>query len=136
MTFIFFVIFLYNDDCCAGWYFDFLFSCHLVLNLFPFPLSSDQRVGMCYNNKGYAAFPFLFLMQRQCSGAIFHACAMKGSAAYGKKSAKEMKIHILALLVPGASSQAQLGDSAQLRTVRNVAHLLLLYSRTCLLFGL
>jgi hypothetical protein len=49
-------------------------------------------------------------MQRQCNGAIFHACAMKGSAAYGKKSAEIMKIHILALLVPGASSQAQLGD--------------------------
>ena len=91
----------------------------LFLNLFPFPLSSDQRVGMCYNNKGCAAFPFLFLMQRQCNGAIFHACAMKGSAAYGKKSAEIMKIHILALLVPGASSQAQLGDIKHVRTVHS-----------------
>jgi hypothetical protein len=91
-----------------GCYFSFLFSCYLVSNLFPFPLSSAQRVGMCYNNKGCAAFAFLFLILRQYNGATFHACAIKGSAACGKKSTKIMKIHILALRVPGADLQAQL----------------------------
>ena len=72
---------------------------------------------MCYKNKGCAAFAFLFLMQRQYNGATFHACAMKGSAACGKKSTKIMKIHILALRVPGASLQAQRGDIAHVGTV-------------------
>ena len=76
---------------------------------------------MCYNNKGCTAFAFLFLIQRRYNSATFHACAMKGSAAYGKKSTKRMKIHILALRVPGASLQlqAQRGDIAHVGTVHS-----------------
>jgi hypothetical protein len=47
-------------------------------------------------------------MQRQYNGATFHASAIKGSAACGKKSTKIMKIHISALRVSGASLTAQL----------------------------
>jgi len=94
-----------------------LFSCQLVSNLFPFPLSSAQRVGICYNNNGCAAFPFMFLMQRQYNSETIHACAKKGSAACGKKSTKILKIYILALRVPSASLQARHGDIAHLETV-------------------
>ena len=78
----------------------YLCSCYLVSNLFPFPLSSAQRVGMCYNNKGCAAFAFLILMQPQYNGATFHASE--------KKYTKIMKIHLLALRFPSADLQAQL----------------------------
>ena len=101
----------------SGCYFSFLISRHLALNLFPFLLSSAQRVGMCYNNKGCAASAFLFLMQRQYNGATIHACAKKGSAECGKKSTKILKVYILALRVPGASLQAQRGDIAHMGTV-------------------
>jgi hypothetical protein len=47
-------------------------------------------------------------MQGQYNGATFHASAIKGSAACGKKSTKIMKIHISALRVSGASLTAQL----------------------------
>ena len=67
-------------------------------------------------------------MQRYYNGATIHVCAKKGSAACGKKSTKILKIHILALRVPGASLQAQRawghctrGDSAQVGTKKGSA---------------
>ncbi len=33
------------SDCGAGHYFDFLIRRHLVLNLFPFPLSTEKLLG-------------------------------------------------------------------------------------------
>jgi hypothetical protein len=95
-------------DCCAGFYLAYSLGRHLVSNLFTFPLITAQNFGKFYNNKGCAACVYLFLMQRQNNGAMFHACARKGSAASVKKSAKKIKNHILTLHVPGASLQAQL----------------------------
>jgi len=41
-------------DCGAGCSFVFSLGRHLVLNLFPFPPSTAQRIGEFYNNKGCA----------------------------------------------------------------------------------
>jgi hypothetical protein len=55
-------------DCGAGHYFDLLIRRHLVLNVFPFPVSKAKLIGEFYNNRRSAAnqFPrFMFLMLRQ-----------------------------------------------------------------------
>jgi hypothetical protein len=59
-------------DCGAGHYFEFLFRCRLVLNIFPFPVSTAKLLGDFYNNRRSAAksyprfaYSFVFLMLRQ-----------------------------------------------------------------------
>jgi hypothetical protein len=55
-----------------GTYFDLLIRRHLVLNVFPFPVSKAKLIGEFYNNRRSAAnwcprfaYPFVFLMLRQ-----------------------------------------------------------------------
>jgi hypothetical protein len=46
------------SDCGAGHYFGFLIYCHLVLYLFPFPLSTEKLLGEFYYNRRIAANTF------------------------------------------------------------------------------
>jgi hypothetical protein len=59
-------------DCGAGHYFEFLICRRLVLNIFPFPVSTAKLLGDFYNNRWSAAnssprftYSFIFLMLRQ-----------------------------------------------------------------------
>ena len=64
---------------------------------------------MCYNNKGCAAFAFLFLMQRQYNGATFHAWAMKGSPACGKNLRKYWRFIYWRCVSPALLYKCSLG---------------------------
>ncbi len=61
-----------TSDCGTGHSFEFLFCGHLVLNIFPFPVSTANLVGKIYNNRRSAAnrclrftYSFVALMLRQ-----------------------------------------------------------------------
>ncbi len=75
-------------DCGAGHYFDLLIRRHLVLNVFPFPVSKAKLIGEFYNNTRSAAnrcprfaYPFVFLMLRQYYWRCDSSSANRRSAA-------------------------------------------------------
>jgi hypothetical protein len=82
-------------DCGAGHYFEFLFRRRLVLNIFPFLVSTAKLLGDFYNNRRSAAnscprfaYFFVFLMLRQYYWRCDSYSANRRSTANIKKSAK------------------------------------------------
>jgi hypothetical protein len=82
-------------DCGGGHYIEFLFRRRLVLNIFPFPVSTAKLLGNLYNNRRSAAksyprfaYSFVFLMLRQYYWRCDPFSANRRSAANFKKSAK------------------------------------------------
>jgi hypothetical protein len=60
-------------DCGAGHHFEFLIRSHLVLNTFPFPVSTAKLLGDFFNNRRSAAnsyprfaYSFLFFFSPLC----------------------------------------------------------------------
>jgi hypothetical protein len=92
-------------DCGAGHYFEFLLRRCLVLNIFPFPVSTAKLIGDFYNNRqsaanGYPGFAYSFdcLMLRQYYLSCDLYSANRRSAA-NKKSEN----FVLALQLRSAS---------------------------------
>jgi hypothetical protein len=103
-------------DCGAGHYFEFLLRRRLVLNIFPFLVSTAKLIGDFYNNRRSAAnsYPhfayfFVSLLLRQYYLSCDSYSANRRSAANKKKSLKTLywrcKFVLLCLLVPDATQR-------------------------------
>jgi hypothetical protein len=89
-------------DYCAGHYFEFLIHRRLVLNIFPFPLSTAKLLGDFYNSRQSAAnskpsfaYSFVFLMLRQYYWRYDSYSAIRRSAAANIKKIPENFILVL-----------------------------------------
>ncbi len=94
-------------DCGAGHYFEFLLRGCLVLNIFPFPVSTAKLIGDFYNNRrsaanGYPRFAYSFvsLMLRQYYLSCDSYSANRRSTANKKKIRENF---VLALRICTAS---------------------------------
>jgi hypothetical protein len=93
-------------DCGAGHYFELFLRRRLVLNIFPFPVSTAKLIGDLYNNRrsaanGYLRFAYSFvsLMLRQ----YYLSCNSYSTNRRSVANKKIRKNFVLALRIHPAS---------------------------------